>query len=214
MNDKTLQLLRMTEQPKRYSEEEWRTLFADDECRKLYDEMSALRGMMMAEQVESSLTDEAVATEWKRLPLASRPFWNRHTNLLYRVAAAIVVLLFVGGITWAAMVLYHSVVTASQVPLQGDSTIVKENMIGENEELSPKLFDDVPLENVLAELADIYGLRVVYHNESVRRLRLYYQWKPTYSVEKVVQMLNTFEAMELSLDDDTLIVESDKPMEP
>ena len=112
------------------------------------------------------------------------------------------------------MVLYHSVVTASQVPLQGDSTIVKENMIGENEELSPKLFDDVPLENVLAELADIYGLRVVYHNESVRRLRLYYQWKPTYSVEKVVQMLNMFEAMELRLDNDTLIVESDKPMEP
>ena len=41
----------------------------------------------------------------------------------------------------------------------------------------------------------------------MRSLRLFYQWEPSYSLEKVVDMLNHFEAFNIRLEGGRLVVE-------
>ena len=72
----------------------------------------------------------------------------------------------------------------------------------------PKLYDNVPLEQMLTELSAYYHLKVEYSNDAVRQLRMFYRWKPEYNIKKVVEMLNNFEALQLLIESDTLIVSS------
>ena len=78
----------------------------------------------------------------------------------------------------------------------------------------PKLYDNVPLEQILSELSATYHIQVDYHDDASRRLRLFYQWKPEYTIEKVVEMLNHFETLQLRLEDDTLRVSSTVTAQP
>ena len=50
-------------------------------------------------------------------------------------------------------------------------------------------------------------MEVVYRTDDVRSLRLFYQWEPEYSLDKVVEMLNTFEAFSIRHEGNRLIVE-------
>ena len=72
----------------------------------------------------------------------------------------------------------------------------------------PRLFEETPLEDVLTELAAYYGVEVEYRTDDVRSLRLFYQWEPEYSIDKVVAMLNNFDAFTIRHEGNQLIVES------
>lgn len=78
----------------------------------------------------------------------------------------------------------------------------------------PKLYDNVPLEQMLDELSATYHIQVDYRDDAPRRLRLFYQWKPEYTIGKVVDMLNHFETLQLRLEGDTLRVSSAVDAQP
>jgi hypothetical protein len=66
----------------------------------------------------------------------------------------------------------------------------------------------VPLEQILADVSSYYHIQVVYRDDAAKHYRLFYQWKPEYSLEVFVEMLNNFEALQLLLENDTLYVSS------
>jgi hypothetical protein len=70
----------------------------------------------------------------------------------------------------------------------------------------PKLYDNIPLGEIFEELSAYYNVKVVYQNEDAPRLRLFYQWKPEYTLEKVVEMLNNFEWIQIQTENDTLFI--------
>ena len=72
----------------------------------------------------------------------------------------------------------------------------------------PRLYDNVPLEQMLAELSAYYQVDVEYRTDDVRSLRLYYEWEPDYSLDMVVDMLSHFESLSISREGNKLIVES------
>ena len=72
----------------------------------------------------------------------------------------------------------------------------------------PKLYENVPLSDIFDELSAYYHIKVEYRNDATRQIRLFYQWKPEYTIEKVVDMLNNFEWLQLELENDTLYVSS------
>ena len=74
--------------------------------------------------------------------------------------------------------------------------------------VEPRLYDNVPLEQMLAELAAYYKVDVEYRTDDVRSLRLYYEWQPDYTLDKVIEMLNNFESFRIHREDNILIVES------
>ena len=74
--------------------------------------------------------------------------------------------------------------------------------------VEPRLYDNVPLEQMLAELSAYYQVDVEYRTDDVRSLRLYYEWEPDYSLDMVVDMLSHFESLSISREGNKLIVES------
>ena len=62
---KTDVLLRMMEQPERYTEEQWRDILSDSECHELYTLMSMTKGAIDANRIKVS--DEDVDEAWKKV---------------------------------------------------------------------------------------------------------------------------------------------------
>ena len=80
--------------------------------------------------------------------------------------------------------------------------------------LQPTLYENVPLSDIFDELSTYYQIKAVYRNDATRQIRLFYQWKPEYTIEKVVDMLNNFEWLQLELKSDTLYVSSTVEPQP
>jgi hypothetical protein len=219
--NKTDLLFQMLEHPEDYSEAQWQDILADDECRELYTLMAKTKSATLSSQI----TDDEIDTEWQRLTQSKRkhaftiPLWRK-------IAAAVVIMVALFGFTYAAIRTgffgIEKKTTAKEMPYKEENVSTKENeptieknsqnTDGSNEEVpvnaEPRLYDNVPLEQILTELSAYYHVDVEYQSEDVRSLRLYYQWEPDYSLDKVVEMLSHFETFNIYLENDKLIVES------
>ena len=216
--NKTEQLLKMLEHPERYSEWKWQEILADDKCRELYSLMAKTRSAIAAEQADERFTDEMINEQWQRL-VAEYPSRATIVPLWRKVAAAAVVAVATIGIAVAAIHtgffgLKHIDNKTEQTTkpqqeqvAQEPSTATPEQPADTLNATQPQLFEEAPLEQVLTALAAHYGVEVEYLTDDVRSLRLFYQWEPEYSLDKVVEMLNNFEAFSIRHESNKLIVE-------
>ena len=74
-------------------------------------------------------------------------------------------------------------------------------------EMVHKIFDNVSLEKMLDEMAQYYGVKVVFLNQEAKYLRFYYELNSANSLQDVVDELNYSQQMNLSLNNDLLVVE-------
>ena len=208
--NKTDLLLQMMEQPQRYTADEWQEILADDECRELYTLMSKTQSAIDAAHAEDEVTDDTIDTEWQRLISEKQEVKSEKSSLL-KFAAMFMGILMLSGIAYAAIHIVNQnnapkaqdeVITSSQ-SLTTSSQLVEPDSIAM---LQPKLYDNVPLGDIFEELSDYYQVKVVYQNEDAPRLRLFYQWKPEYTLEKVVEMLNNFDWIQIQIEKDTLFI--------
>ena len=205
--NKTDLLLQMMEQPHQYTAEEWQEILADDECRELYTLMSMTQSAVDAARVDKEVTDEMIDEEWQRLSSVQSSFQLR------KFAAMFVGILMLSGIAFAAIhIISHSnshkekdtVVVSDASPLTRQSPLPQDTIAVPQ----PKLYENVPLGDIFEELSGYYNVKVVYQNEDAPRLRLFYQWKPEYTLEKVVEMLNNFEWIQIQTENDTLFIKT------
>ena len=209
--NKTDLLLQMMEQPQHYTAEEWQEILADEECRELYTLMSKTQSAIDAARVDQEVTDDMVDAEWQRLSDEKQEVRNEKYSLL-QFAAMFVGILMLSGIAFAAI----QIVSHYNEPKEQDTRVVNNSQpsisspqIAESDtivEAQPRLYDNVPLGDIFDELSDYYHVKVVYQNEDAPRLRLFYQWKPEYTLEKVVEMLNNFEWIQIQTENDTLFI--------
>ena len=216
--NKTEQLLKMLEHPEQYSEQQWQENLADDECRELYSLMAKTRSAFAAEQADERLSDDMINEQWQRLE-AEHPTRTAIVPLWRKAAAAAVVAVATIGIAVAAM--QTGFFGLKQSEKQTDqptkpqreqvtpetSTATAEQPADTLDSAQPQLFEEAPLEQVLTVLAAHYGVEVEYRTDDVRALRLFYQWEPEYTLDKVVDMLNNFEAFSIRHEGNKLIVE-------
>ena len=201
--NKTDLLFQMMEQPKRYTADEWQEILADDECRELYTLMSKTQSAIDGAHANEEVTDDMIDAEWQR-------FRSEKYSFL-KIAAMLVGILMLSGIAYAAIqIVSHSnslkeqneLITKSQPSTSGSQISATDTIAS----LQPKLFDNVPLGEIFGELSDYYNVKVVYQNEDAPRLRLFYRWKPEYTLEKVVEMMNNFEWIQIQVENDTLFI--------
>ena len=222
--NKTDLLFQMLDNPDQYSEAQWQDILADDECRELYALMAKTKSATQSSQI----TDDEIDAEWQRLSQSKQnhatviPLWRK-------IAAAAAIMIAVFGFTYAAIRTgffgVDKIITSKETPHKVenvDSVATKENEATTQEisqdteentekasvKTEPRLYDNVPLEQILTELSAYYNVDVDYCSEDVRSLRLYYQWEPEYSLDKVIEMLSNFEAFSIHLEGNKLIVES------
>jgi len=207
--NKTDLLLQMMEQPQHYTAEEWQKILADEECRELYTLMSKTQSAIDAARAEKEVTDEMIDAEWQRLNDEKQEVRNEKYPLL-KFAAMFVGILMLSGIAIAAIQsLTHSSSPNGEESIytQAQDTVVKHSTpASTGREAVARIYDNVPLGEIFKELSDYYNVKVVYQNEDAPRLRLFYQWKPEYTLEKVVEMLNNFEWIQIQAENDTLFI--------
>ena len=199
MMEKTDLLFRMMDDPGQYTDEQWREILADSECASLYEMMCKTRSALDAEQVDQEFTAETVDREWERFAAAHQ--------------ARTVVILAVFGIA-AAAIYSHFAHTPQTETVENTTPNVNpqvtdrtENAVdAESDKSQAHLYDDVPLEQIINDLAAHYNVQPVWHGDDVRSLRLYYKWEPDFTLDEVVEMLNNFEAFSVKLDGDQLVI--------
>lgn len=230
---KTDLLFQMMEQPQRYTANEWQEILTDDECRELYTLMSMTQSAMDAVRADEEVTDEMIEEEWVKFE--AEHFKNEKTeknfnflifqffNSSKKIAAIFVGILMLSAITYAAIHLVRHTTNMgdSQTPIKEtrvshsqQSVLPADTAMTDTIPMESKLYDNVPLEQMLKELSTYYHIKVEYRTEAARTIRLFYQWKPDYSIEKVVEMLNNFEWLNLDLERDTLYVSSNTEPQP
>ena len=168
-------------------------------------------------------TSEIIDEEWQKFEAKHFGSEAPHSSLftfhssLQKIAAGFIGVLLLSGITYAAVQMVRHTHTQEQAWNQGDRSLDSNGkavdqgpvpLIPSDSIAQPRLYDNVPLGEILDELSTYYNIKVAYYTEDARQPRLYYQWKPEYTIEKVVEMLNNFEWLQMRLENDTLYVKS------
>lgn len=207
--NKTDLLFQMMEHPQDYTEEQWQEILANKECRELYTMMSKVQN---AYDAQRNISDETINEEWQRLS-------NERKTIIspfFKIAAMFIGVLMLSGIAVAAI---HIIRHQSHVDNQQPQT----ELLSDQEKLisypvvtiktdtlvtvQPIIFDNVPLEKMLLQIAEKYGVEVEFHNPNVRQLRFYFVWEQDKSINVTLHQLNLFESVTITLKDNKIVVE-------
>ena len=205
--NKTDRLLQMLELPQRYSADEWQEILADDECRELYTLMSQTQSAVDAAHADEEVTDEMIDAEWKRL---TKPHSDMPT--LLKIAAMFIGVLMLSGIAFAAIHIVGQRVGGEEnyggrfMIQQEDKTTPSVPATSPDTIPQPHVFENVPLDEIVTEIALYYNKVVDIQNEQAHDLRLYYKWNRKDDIRSIVEDLNHFDHVTLAVEGDSLTV--------
>jgi len=205
--NKTDRLLQMMEQPQQYTADEWQEILADDECRELYTLMSKTQSAVSAARADEEVTDEMIDAEWQRI---AKPHSGMPT--LLKIAAMFIGILMLSGIAFAAIHIVSQRVGGEEN--HGDRSIIQQEdrpaqsvpVILPDTITQPRIFENVPLDKIIAEMALYYNKVVDIQNEQAHELRLYYKWDRKDDIGSIVEDLNHFDHVTLAVEGDRLTV--------
>ena len=204
------QLLEMLDNPDAYTEQEILDIINRDEVtRETYRLMVAAKRSSRQRQADKPIDVDAA---WQKLNQKVHP--KQHSFGWMKIAASFVGVLLVSGIAFAAIQIVryaqqHTPKTeevintpkpASTTPadtLPTDTTAVSQ----------PVVYDNIPLEKMLSEIAAHYDAKVTFVNDEARGLRFRFVWAPQKGIGQVVSDLNQFERLTVTLKDDVITVE-------
>lgn len=211
-NEKIQMLLDMQEHPENYSEQELKTMLKDPEVRELMEATALLKQAMIWENSRKSTVN--VDAEWQRFA-GQHIADSKPRRGWLKVAAVFLGVLFVSGITFAAIHIVRMVNSQKSQTVQTEqpmtakaSTTIPADTV-KTDTIAPKIirYDEGTLQKILTDMGEYYRLRVELRNEDAKTLRLFFQWNQRQEASKVLEQLNTFERIHLVLNDSTIIAE-------
>ena len=137
-----------------------------------------------------------------------------HHFSLSRIPAILIGIVLVPGITYAAIVFNRSSSNKQSVrkaqieqvmadkPAKSIDTEATDTTTTQKEQL----FDNVELQTILDDISTYYKLKVIYHSDKSRHLRLHFYWDKTKDAETIVESLNHFENVNMTLTDSKIDV--------
>ena len=166
------QLLKMTERPQDYTDEELQKLMSDPEMREYYELMvSAEAGFALRkEKNHGDRSRDSAGQNHGPVPMIL-PMILSIGNRFMRIAAMFIGVLMLSGIAFAA---YRLVVGGdSESPTQEVRTANSAHQAGtlqqtQTDPTSIRTFENAELQQILQELSDYYHVSVEYRNEQSR----------------------------------------------
>lgn len=219
LEEKRRQFLDMQENPDKYSEDELQTMLddpdmqADMECFGLLNNAAWSNADL---HKDDTLKDESIAAEWQKFSgerkKAARPALGIR---LLRVAAVFVGCLLVMGMAYAAVRIIvqrkpaqtaETTVTATAIAkdtVKNDTTVRDKAA-----ELSDSIvkFNDTELEKVITTMAQHYGVKTEFKSEKAKHVHLFFIWNRRTSLADVLEVLNGYDRISVTLTDNTLTV--------
>ena len=131
-----------------------------------------------------------------------------------KIAASFIGVLLASGIAFAAIQIVRNISTPKpQQPTTEQTTDIDpvtslpaDTVQADTISVEPYIFNNVPLDSMLTAIATAHGVGVKFENEAARHLRFHFVWKREDSLSRVVEKLNTFEAVNIGIEDKTLVV--------
>ena len=205
--DNIRKLMEMLDNPDAYSEQEIRDIIGQDEdTRETYRMMVEIKRSSRRSKNDTPVDVDAA---WKRFEQTH--YQRRHGNVWMRVAAGFIGLLFVSGISFAAITAakHHNERKQAQEQSQTETVTTTSAATVESEQSTdqPVVFTNTQLEQILTEIAAFYNVKVEYKNADVRSLRFYYEWNRKAEVESVIDDLNHFSKVNITLNNNKITVE-------
>ena len=172
--------------------------------------------MPCKEEEDESQLDALDEGEYKprlRAYLAPRKILGR-AKRRSRAAASFIGVLLASGIAFAAIQVVRNISTPKpQLPMTEQvidtkpvSSLPADAVKADTIPVEPYIFNNVPLDSMLTAIAAAHGVGVEFENEAARQLRFHFVWKREDSLSRVVEKLNTFEAVNIGIEDKTLVV--------
>ena len=205
------QLLKMTERPQDYTDEELQKLMSDPEMREYYELMvSAEAGFALRkEKNHGDRSRDSAGQNHGPVPVIL-PMILSLGNRFMRIAAMFIVVLMLSGIAFAAYRLVAG--RDDKSPIQEVQTANPTQQAGtlqqaQTNPASIRTFENAELQQILKELSDYYHVSVEYRNEQSRHIRLYTKWDTTAPLQQIIELLNGFEKVSVRLIDNQIIAE-------
>ena len=205
------QLLKMTERPQDYTDEELQKLMGDQEMREYYELMvSAEAGFALRkEKNHGDRSRDSAGQNHGPVPMIL-PMILSLGNRFMRIAAMFIVVLMLSGIAFAAYRLVAG--RDDKSPIQEVQTANPTQQAGalqqaQTNPASIRTFENAELQQILKELSDYYHVSVEYRNEQSRHIRLYTKWDTAAPLQQIIELLNGFEKVSIRLIDNQIIAE-------
>ena len=203
------QLLEMLDNPEAYTEQEIQDIInRDEDTRETY--------RMMAEAKRSSRQHQAnkpidVDAAWQKFNQKIQP--QQHSFGWMKIAASFIGVLLVSGIAFAAIQIVrytqqHTPKTEEVINTPKSANVTPADTLTTDTIATPQpiIYDNIPLEKMLPEIAAHYDAKVTFVNDEARQLRFHFMWHPQKGIEKVVSDLNQFERLNITLNDNQITV--------
>lgn len=209
LEDKLTEVLKATEHPEQYTDEQLQELLADEECAEYYRLICDADNAYVEAPEES---EEEIEAEWQRITRNSQPSSNSQFTILNfqlsKVAAVVIAVLALSAVSYAAVKLLSARQQQSTPIVVTETMQVSENPATPLPEPADtiQVFQDAELQEILTVVANYYKLHTDYCSEEARHVRLYTKWNKAESVEKLVKRLNRFDKVNLTLEGDVLTV--------
>ena len=171
---------------------------------------------MKTEDIDRKIGMPDIDMEWakfeKEVIDASEEKSKVSTNKWWMTRAAMItgIIMSVSLITLASIYLYSTPQEKTE-PQKNDSEmtvttpvqeIIKTDTLTINREVFK--FDNIEMKTIAKKIGDYYGKQIVFENEDAKHVRLYIQIEKTKSIEEVVEFMNNFKKVHLTIEDNSI----------
>ena len=216
-------LLELQEHPEQVTDEQLQQALDDPQMRELVEQMAFAKRAFKNEGLQAEELD--VEGEWEKFAAdhygednsgkTNFTLFALHSSL-QKIAALFIGVLLVSGMAFAAMHIVRmvnsqkaeTVQVEQPVSYKPSTELPADTIITDTTDTAePAVFDNVPLENMLTEIATYYHVEVSFMNDDARQLRFHFVWKREDGLGHAIEKLNRFESLTVRLDENKIIVE-------
>ena len=214
------QLLEMLDNPEAYTEQEIQDIInRDEDTRETYRMMVEAKRSSRQRQADKPVDVDAA---WQKLSeklivnsekfATASPAAKPYSSLM-KIAASFIGVLLVSGIAFAAIQIVryaqqNTPKTEEVINTPKPANVTPTDTLTTDTIATPQpiIYDNIPLEKMLPEIATHYDAKVTFVNDEARQLRFRFVWNPQKGIDQVVSDLNQFERLTVTLNDNQITV--------
>lgn len=210
LSEKRRMFLNMQDHPEKYTESQIKELLADEDIKAFAHQMAMTKRAMTHHTTQKADVNEA----WRQFAKS----YHTGTRHWPKIAATTAGIVFLSGIALAAVIRLglfaptpspqQPATTVKTIPTTvADRATTQVDMPRDSTTMVPVTFENAELSTVLAQMGTYYHVDVVFKNEQARHIRLYFKWDRLQSLQHQTELLNTFDRINISLENNILTVE-------
>lgn len=218
MKDNIDRLLDALEHPENHSDAEVEQLLTDPDTCEVYDMLHKVA------DASAPVSEINLDEEWRRFeakqPKRSPVILRWLSSMASRNAAAVVIALVGTLAVVAATIGVTHYFNADKEMAQTEQTEPQKQTAIADSKVAPTdtiptettplpetiVFKGENLEKILADIAGYYGVTVKFKQDAAKYLQLYFEWDQSLPLSEVVEQLNNFEQINITLTDKALTV--------